>query len=174
MRYVALLRGINVGGNKKVSMANLVQVLAKRGYTNIQTILASGNVLFSTEQEAKVAEAHLEKALNNYFGFTIPVVVCTKDDIEEIAKNTIFKEQTDNSHCFVTFLKKPTQKVTLPYHHPDGGLSILKQNKKVVYATIDRTQGMGTPQLMKTLELFYGKNITTRNLNTLQKIASCE
>lgn len=72
-RYVALLRGINVGGNNPVKMAELAQVLTGVGHRDVRTYINSGNVVFTADQEP--SESGLEALLAERFGFGIPVLV---------------------------------------------------------------------------------------------------
>lgn len=74
--FIALLRGINVGGHHKVSMADLRKEMATIGFENIITILNSGNVIFDAASDSKTLVAEkLENHLEKTFGFAIPVVI---------------------------------------------------------------------------------------------------
>lgn len=87
MIYVALLRGINVGGNNKVEMKRLKVVFEKLGHTNVLTYINSGNIIFHNESsDTKALHNTIEKALEKEFGFFIPVVIKTKPEIEAIDK----------------------------------------------------------------------------------------
>lgn len=81
-RYIALLRGINVGGNKKVPMAQLRKVLEGLGYTQVATLLQSGNAVFTSKEKspAKVAR-QLEAAIAQEFGFQVSVIIRTRDEL---------------------------------------------------------------------------------------------
>ena len=74
---VALLRGINVGGNKKVPMAELRALGEKLGWRQVATYIQSGNVVFAGGGGAAAAERALEQAIEKRFGFPVPVVVRT-------------------------------------------------------------------------------------------------
>lgn len=84
MKYVALLRGINVGGNRKVSMADLRAVFESMGFTDVVTYINSGNVVFSaqTAPGASAIEARLEKA----FGFDMHTLVLSAAEIISVAQ----------------------------------------------------------------------------------------
>jgi uncharacterized protein (DUF1697 family) len=71
---VALLRGVNVGGNKKVPMAELRALAAKLGWRDVATYVQSGNLVGSTELAAPAAAAQLSRAIAKLFGFEVPVV----------------------------------------------------------------------------------------------------
>lgn len=74
-RWVALLRGINVGGNRKVPMAELRALCGKLGFTDPQTYIASGNAMFDSAADADTIASALEAALPGRFGFTCDVIV---------------------------------------------------------------------------------------------------
>lgn len=76
-RYVALLRGINVGGKNKVGMADLRDAFADAGFKGARTYIASGNVLFRTERPATMLEDEIEAALKERFRIPLVVVVRT-------------------------------------------------------------------------------------------------
>ena len=76
MKYVGLLRGINVGGNTKVPMEELRHVCEGLGFTSVKTILNSGNVVFETHQTKEdIVQKELEQALEKQFNFPIRVLV---------------------------------------------------------------------------------------------------
>lgn len=73
-RMVALLRGVNVGGNKKVPMAELRAIAAKLGWRDVATYVQSGNLVGTTALAADAAATQLSKAIEKQFGFEVPVV----------------------------------------------------------------------------------------------------
>src|SRR5690625_2654452 len=73
--FVALLRGINVGGHHKVPMAELRDVCRELGWQNIQTYIQSGNIIFSADGAPTQLEADLEQAIVAHFGFSVPVII---------------------------------------------------------------------------------------------------
>jgi len=93
--YIALLRGINVGGHKKVPMAELRELLSKSGFGNVQTYIQSGNVILeSSEGQINSIEEQIKKVILDYFGFDVPVIVKTNDDLQAIFDTCPFtKEQ---------------------------------------------------------------------------------
>ena len=79
MKYIALLRGINVGGNNKVSMADLKVALSEAGLANVTTYINSGNVLFETERANETELAKIcEKAIEEKFGFPVGCAVLSE------------------------------------------------------------------------------------------------
>lgn len=75
MKHVALLRGINVGGHRRVPMADLRRIAEEEGFTGVRTYVASGNLVLDAEGPARPIEAALEGALQRQFGFAVDVVL---------------------------------------------------------------------------------------------------
>lgn len=73
--FIALLRGVNVGGNKKVPMAELRDLAAGLGFRDARTYVQSGNLLFGASGKPATLEAKLERAIEQRFGFHVPVIV---------------------------------------------------------------------------------------------------
>ncbi|HPE56696.1 MAG TPA: DUF1697 domain-containing protein [Bacteroidales bacterium] len=168
-KFVSLLRGINVGGNKKVPMSDLINHFEKMGFKNIKTILNSGNVVFEgNDKSPDQIPAHLEKA----FGFEIPVITVPFEQILQIIQMDPFKniEVTPKTRLYLTFLPEPhNNPLEIPYSSDDNSFQIIHQTATMLFSVLDLNK-TGTVDAMKILEKAYGKNITTRNLNTVQKI----
>lgn len=110
-RKIAILRGINVGGRRKVLMADLKSLCESKGLKNVKTYIQSGNVLFDSEIEDSALEAMLEKAITDQFGFDVPVLVRTEKEFEtSIKNNPFFDKNTDIKQLHLTFLKEKPNK----------------------------------------------------------------
>src|SRR5262245_56758123 len=105
-RYVALLRGSNVGKAKRVAMASLRAAMEGLGYSDVRTLLNSGNVVFSApRKDARTVAASIEKAIVARFGFTAAVVVVTAKELEKIvAADPLSKVAKDPSRYLVAFV----------------------------------------------------------------------
>lgn len=105
--YVALLRGVNVGKAKRVPMADLRDVLAGLGCTDVATLLNSGNAVFkSTTRSATACAAAIAGALAERFGFDVPVVVKSARDLGAIvAGNPLRFCEADHSRLLVAFVQ---------------------------------------------------------------------
>ena len=100
-RQIALLRGINVGGSKKVAMATLRELFAELGFTDVKTYVNSGNVVFSG-REATARE--IEEAIAATFGFDVAVVLRTRDELAAVvAANPLGDRATNPSRYLVLF-----------------------------------------------------------------------
>lgn len=103
--HVALLRGINVGGRNKVPMAELREVVAALGHTEVATYIQSGNVLFSTAQtdNAKLSAA-LESAIEDRFGLWSSVVVLSREELAEVLSANPYPDEPNPRLVHVVFL----------------------------------------------------------------------
>ncbi|HEY2421461.1 MAG TPA: DUF1697 domain-containing protein [Neobacillus sp.] len=88
--YVALLRGINVGGHNMIKMTELKQVLESMGFAKVKTYIQSGNVIFESKEEARTLSQQMEEVIKREFGFLVPVVLRTGEELEQIIKNCPF------------------------------------------------------------------------------------
>lgn len=96
--YIVLLRGINVSGQKKVPMAELRELLTKEGFSDVQTYIQSGNVVFkSSEHKVTVIEEQIKKVIKSHFGFDVPVLLKTKEEIHDILEHSPFEEEKKQS-----------------------------------------------------------------------------
>ncbi len=104
--YIALLRGINVGGHKMVKMDRLREALVELGLEDVKTYVQSGNVVFKApgQNPANLAKK-IEEKVAREFGFAVPVVVKTAKEIGEVIRNnSLVKEKgIDPSKCTLPF-----------------------------------------------------------------------
>jgi uncharacterized protein (DUF1697 family) len=109
-KYISILRGINVGGNRKVPMADLKVAYQTADFQNVQTYIQSGNVVFDSEETNKrIIEAKIQEIIAETFGFNdIPVIVRSSEEwAESIANNPFLKEENvDIERLHLTCLKE--------------------------------------------------------------------
>jgi uncharacterized protein (DUF1697 family) len=102
-RNIALLRGINLGAKRRVAMADLRALLEELGYTDVRTVLASGNAIFT----GRTSRTKLEQALEQRFEMKIDVVLRTMDELQAVIDADPFGEEIDNpTRYFVVFLDR--------------------------------------------------------------------
>ena len=94
--FIALLRGINVGGNNKMPMADLRAMLEGLGFVNVQNYIQSGNALFAGEGAALEVQAKIEVAITATFGFSVPVMIVSADDLDAAIAANPFADVIDN------------------------------------------------------------------------------
>ena len=107
--YVALLRGINVGGRNKVAMADLRTALEDGGYANVRTYIQSGNVVFESAKARRSLEDDIERLLEKRFGVPLVVVVRSRDQLRQVVDKAPdgFGTKPDTYYSDTIFLKAP-------------------------------------------------------------------
>ncbi len=112
-RYVALVRGVNVGGHNKLPMAKFRDLLSESGFTDVTTYLQSGNAVFTAARRSPATLAKtVETALKEELKLNVQVLVVTGDRLQRIVKdNPMVKDDDDPTHLYVAFLSgKPNVK----------------------------------------------------------------
>ena len=95
-RQIALLRGINIGPNKRVPMPRLRELLTEHGYEDVKTYVASGNVVLTSNSSPRKLEKELEKLIEDEFGFDVAVIVRTRDELADVVEREPFGKIVDN------------------------------------------------------------------------------
>ena len=172
-KYVAFLRGINVGGHHKVPMAELHKEMEKLNFEKVMTLLNSGNIVFDAiaddlENLEKTISEHLERA----FGFPIPTILRKSEMIYGLLDKNPFKDViiTKDIRLYVSFLRKDTETdLQLPWTSDDNSYKIIGKSDKTILSVLDLSVSK-TPKGMEALERYFGTDITTRNWNTLKRV----
>ncbi len=106
-KYIAILRGINVGGKRKILMADLKVLLTKMGLQDITTYIQSGNIVFFSNLSARKIEETIKQAIFKKYGFDVPVMIRTSEEIKIIFNNNPFLPNEKNiDKLYVTFLSE--------------------------------------------------------------------
>ena len=164
-RNIALLRGINLGSKRRVAMADLRALLEELGYTDVRTVLASGNAIFT----GRASRKQLEAALQQRFDMKIDVVLRTMDELQAVIEADPFGEAVDNpTRYFVVFLDREPKLDSLG--DEDFAPDQFKANGKEIYAWCP--EGMQNSRLMKALSKpgLGGGTATVRNWATVHKL----
>lgn len=105
--YVALLRGINVGGQKKIKMADLRTLLEELGLEEVRTYIQSGNIIFnSTTTNKRELEAQIAKKIFDVYTFEVSVLVISKEAFEDIRRNnSLLSKEDDQKNFYYVFLQ---------------------------------------------------------------------
>jgi len=163
-RQIALLRGINVGGNKRVEMARLHALMEELGYRDVRTYVNSGNVVFSGPRRS---EKHLESAIAKTFGFDVPVVLRSRDELADIVQaNPLRDVATDPAKHLVVFCAAEASTDLDP---ADFAPETFEVRGREVY--LWAPGGIGTSPLAKLLaSKSLGAKSTARNWRTVEKL----
>jgi uncharacterized protein (DUF1697 family) len=172
MRYVALLRGINVGGKSTIRMADLKECVEELGYDGVSTFIASGNVLFeAAERNGAKLESELEHALERRFALPIAVVVRTRAELGRIVK-AIPADWigNDSLRVNVAFLRRTRDGRALARElKPREGVDELVATKSgLIWAT--RRDALTRSGMQKLIGSAAYRDLTVRNLNTTLKL----
>ncbi|WP_318310513.1 DUF1697 domain-containing protein [Flagellimonas crocea] len=168
--YIALLRGINVSGQKKIKMADLRDVLEQTDLKNVKTYIQSGNIVFDTDlDERNQIEEIITTAIQKQFGFEVPTLVIQGEDIERILKANPFSEEEENKLYYVllkTSIKDELVKQFNQLQFEKEGFHI---TDSCVYLYCKN--GYGNAKLNNNLiEKKLGTPATTRNQKTMLKL----
>lgn len=173
-RYVALLRGINVGGNNLIKMPALKACFEEHGFTEVATYIQSGNVLFSSKGTTTAITKKVEKALADTFGFPIPVVVKSRSEMERVVEAAPrgFGKDPTRYRYDVLFLKAPlTAKKALADVPAKEGVDEKSAGDGVLY--FSRLISKATQsRLSRVVALPIYRSMTIRNWNTSTKLAA--
>ena len=173
MIYVALLRGVNVGGHNMIAMADLRATLAKMGFTGVATVLQSGNAVFHGKASATAAlETMLEKGIAKHHGLTPEVHVRTGDEWHAIVAANPFtvEARKDPGHLLVSCYKAPIDKARLKaLREAITGDERVHADGRQLYMTFPN--GIGTSKAAPLVDRMLGAKGTARNWNTVLKLA---
>ena len=161
-QYIALLRAINVGGTGKLPMTDLTALCREAGFTQVQTYIASGNVVFVSKASAAKVKAELETRLLGYAGKPVGVVVRTASDMAAVLAANPFP-QADPSRAVVIFLDKAPPPDALD-HAAGVKDEEMRLGAREIY--VHYPGGQGTSKL----RIPAAKTGTARNMNTVAKL----
>ncbi|MFD9354135.1 DUF1697 domain-containing protein [Streptomyces sp. NPDC060031] len=173
-KYAALLRGINVGGHKKVPMAELRSVLEGLGHGDVQTYLQSGNAVFSAAQkDPKDLARELEAAIEAHFGFRVACLVVDGDHLRAVADACPFPAaELEGRQLHATFFsEQPAADRFAALAAADFLPEEFRLGDRVLY--LFAPQGLGRSKLAEALArpaVVKGIDATTRNWNTVAKL----
>ncbi len=161
--YIALLRAVNVGGTGKLPMADLKAICIALGFTQVQTYIASGNVVFQSALSAAKVQAALEAKLQTYAGKPVGVHIRTTAQMQAVRDGNPFPKAAPN-RVMVIFLDTPADKNLLT------GVSGQK-DEQVALGLNELYVHYGEGMAQSKLKIPAAKTGTARNMNTVGKLA---
>ncbi|WP_027088730.1 DUF1697 domain-containing protein [Thomasclavelia saccharogumia] len=176
-KYVALLRGINISGKNKISMAELKKGFENLEFQEVKTYLNSGNVVFSSdEDDLKNITNQIEKMIKTQFTLNIPVFVISKDVIIDILHNAPEWWDDDNKEIYdnLIFIMPPVKfsDVYNEIGEPKKELEKIENYKEVIFWSFNRKDYQKTNWWSKTANANISNKLTIRTANTIKKIVS--
>jgi uncharacterized protein (DUF1697 family) len=167
-RYVALLRGINVGGKSKVRMADLRALAESLGYRDVATYIASGNVILTGDQGAAAIAAALERGIEAELGLQIRVIVRSAEELAECIEADPFPGAAGN-RAFVGFLDAEPERAALDrLAAVESGPDQFRVSGRTLY--LHCPDGIGRSKLAERVVAGLGVAVTTRNMTTVRKL----
>lgn len=173
-RYIALLRGINVGGNKLIKMEALAAAFTAAGFRKVKTYIASGNVIFETRSiDRKALTKKIERMLTAEFGHEIAVALFTIEELRELISGDPYariKPSKDVMLCVTLFNESVPQKI--PPESKSDRLKVVAMHDRAAFIVARRkpTGWFGYPN--NWIEKEFGVTGTTRGWGSLQKITA--
>jgi uncharacterized protein (DUF1697 family) len=166
--YVAFLRGINVGGHRKIPMADLRRLfVGKTSDPTVRTYIASGNVVFRGQGTKEDLTGLLQDGIKGAFGFDVPVLLLSADEIGAVLAGCPCAAEKGNlAHAYLCFAPPQLDK---------AAIAVLREPSETV-TVVGRTvwlhapDGVGRSKLAAKLERLIGVEATARNLNTVRKM----
>jgi len=173
MKYLALLRGINVSGHNIIKMDALKNTLQSIGFENVETYIQSGNVFIETDDESRFSVGFkIKQEIFKTFGHEVPIIVICKNDLELCVKNNPFckDKNIDTKNLYVAFLSKELPSTAIN----DLKISQFKPDEAVIDGNkifIKYEIGAGKTRLdQKYIEKKLNVTATIRNWNTVNKL----
>lgn len=168
--YAVFLRGINVGGIN-IRMADLKAALASHGFTGVQTLLASGNVVLASEQDPAAVKQNFEKCLRDSFGYDAWVVVLTAQRVADLVDSCPYPDNDKATHTYITLASDIARLDEL-----DAAGAALEDSEQVrlgpeALAWLAPAGGtLASPFSKISAKAKFKASTTTRNLRTLIKV----
>jgi uncharacterized protein (DUF1697 family) len=175
VKYVAFLRGINVGGHKIIKMDSLRDMFSALGFSQVKSYIQSGNIIFETaESDGHALERHIEAHLQTTLGYEVTTFIRTLSEMVEIVKYDPFQAErsAEGVKVYVTFL------ATEPSHERKMALMSLSNDTELFQLKHRELFYLGHPTTKKVLfsnnfiERELGLVATTRNWATVNKIVT--
>jgi uncharacterized protein (DUF1697 family) len=168
-RYVAFLRGVSPSNAK---MADLKVCFEKIGFTDVRTVLSSGNVVFNADfKQASDLTKTIESGMTKYLPRAFPVILRTTDHLQKVLKADPYADFhiAPEAKRVIAFLSQPHKEaLTLPFESDDVRILAI-QGDEVFTAYIPNGRG---PIFMTLIEKQFGKHVTTRTWDTVKKCAT--
>jgi len=173
IKYLALLRGINVSGHNMIKMDALKKMLENMGFQNIETYIQSGNIFFDSEEEnAASVGFKIKQEISKVFGYDVPVIMISKTDLELCFKNNPYlkEKECDIKKLYVAFISKELTAAAIN----DLKISNFKPDEAAIDSNriyIKYAIGAGKTNLdQKYIEKKLNVVATIRNWNTVTKL----
>jgi uncharacterized protein (DUF1697 family) len=171
-RFTALLRGINVGSNKRIAMADLRQLLTGLGFTDVRTLLQSGNAVFTTRKaDPKKLAQRIEDAIADQLELDVRCLVLSSDELRTVIEgNPLGDVATSGSKLMAVFLSEAPDPKLLKAHDPRSlAPEEIRLGDRVIYQWCPDGV-LAAPPAGGFAEKYLDVTVTARNWNTVTKL----
>ena len=170
--YVALLRGINVGGHN-VKMEQLRGLFGELGFANVRSYIQTGNVFFESANIDRASlRSTIEEHLQATLGYAVPTILRTVDEVEKVMALDPFRDitVTDDMRLSITFLSEPVaERLPVHYRTPDGAYEVVERTPSEIFV-VWRLQNGRPGSSYGLIEKLLGVPGTVRFWHTTAKI----
>lgn len=175
MKYIALLRGINISGKNKISMPELKKLLEENNYQNVSTYLNSGNIIFECNINNKqTIMNNIHTLIKTKFILDIPVYITTDKELEDILNNSPKWWGSNNKEIYdnLIFIIPPTkyEEVYNTIGSPKEGLAQIEEYNNCIFWSFDLNNYRKSNWWVKTASTNIKDKIIIRTANTMKKI----
>ena len=170
VKWVSILRGINVGGRRVIKMTNLRALYLNLGFVDVETIIQSGNVTFSSSISSSLElKNKIENQISEVFGFDVMTIVFEEDYLRNVIKNNPFKNEDVKTQYFTFLENAPSKELIDKFEDKYSDSGEVVCGGRVVYGFC--TNGFSKSKFTNNfIENKLKVNATTRNLKTTIKL----
>lgn len=170
-KYIVLLRGINVGGYRKIKMNDLKKMFRAMGFKSVTTYIQSGNVVFDAqEQDKEKLAAQIGNQIEETFGFDVPVIIRTASDLEKNLEQFPFKVKED-WRGYITFLSgQPSNQQQEKLEALSSTIEMFRVGDRAVYIQVDKQTDKRPLFSSNFIQKKLDMPATNRNLRTVRKL----
>lgn len=173
MKYVALLRGINVGGKNRILKGELIEAFHDLGFNSVKTYIQSGNILFRSDRtDIENMRDEIEAILSSRFPYEAQAVIYTEQEFKSIAEKTPQGWGSDSGtrYNFIFTLDTITpDEVLSQLPESDDSIETVAKGDRVIYAAA-RNESRSKSVFVKLPKYIAYKHVTIRNNNTVNRI----
>ena len=173
MRYIILLRGINISGKNKIAMSELKELLEKK-YANVVTYLNSGNVILDSDKEKEYIINDIHSIIKENLKLDIPIYAITHMELKDVLEHSPEWWGTDNKEIYdnLIFIMSPTT-YEIIYNcvgEPSKDIDKIKEYNNVIFWSFDLNNYRKSNWWVKTANTDIKDQITIRTANTIKKL----
>lgn len=175
MKYIVLLRGVNISGKNKVSMPKLKQLLEENNYQNVSTYLNSGNIIIESNINNKeLIVENISKIIESNFNIKIPIYIMTVPELEDILNNSPSWWGTTNKEIYdnLIFIIPPTtyEEVYNTIGSPKENVDQIEEYHNTIFWSFVLKDYRKSTWWIKTASTSITNKITIRTANTMKKL----